>query len=116
METHDQDCPGCQYERRREINSVGIRLSDYKTECSQCGAEIIGEFEHRIAGRNYCPQCLTVDLLTVNCGKCNQPIDWDAKHSDTSGGNGYTVACECGHVQEYSHTQISHKHFSRPTH
>ena len=58
---HDDDCPGCEYERRREINTVGVRLRDYQTVCAKCGAEILGEFEHRVNGRNYCEQCVPAD-------------------------------------------------------
>jgi len=55
---HDDGCPGCDYERRRAINSVGVRVTDYRTFCKKCGAEVVGEFEHRVNGRDYCPQCV----------------------------------------------------------
>lgn len=55
---HDDMCPGCDYERRREVNGVGVRMKpDYRATCSECGAEILGEMEHRINGQTYCPPC-----------------------------------------------------------
>jgi hypothetical protein len=55
---HDTDCPGCGYERRREINKVAARITDYRTKCSECGVEIIGELEHRVKGQVYCWICV----------------------------------------------------------
>ena len=55
---HDQDCVGV-YERRRTVNGVGVRIMDYRARCLQCEAEVLGELEHRIDGRNYCGSCLS---------------------------------------------------------
>jgi hypothetical protein len=118
METrHDEGCPGCAYDRRRQLNGIGVRITDYKTQCSKCGNEIIGEFEHRIYRRIYCQQCVPVDILTVYCGQCGRAIDWEAKDSNVSiTGNGYRVSCEDGHVQDYTSTEIRHTHIGPATH
>jgi len=58
---HDQNCPGCQYERRREINGVGVRITDYRATCSKCGAEILGEMEHRVNAQTYCQLCVPTE-------------------------------------------------------
>jgi hypothetical protein len=114
---HDEGCPGCVYERRRQLNGIGVRITDYKTQCSKCEGEITGEFEHRIKRRTYCQRCTPVDILTVPCGKCGIAIDWDVRDSNTStAGNGYSVACECGHVQDYSPGEIRHTHIGVATH
>jgi hypothetical protein len=116
---HDEDCPGCKYQRRREINKVGVRMTDYKAKCAKCETDITGEFEHRVNRLNYCQHCVTEparDILSVNCGQCGQGIEWSATLSNVSGGNGYTVSCGCGHVQEYRHDDISHKHIEPPIH
>lgn len=55
---HDDACPGCDYERRREVNGVGVRMTDYRAICSKCGGEILGEMEHRINAQTFCPVCV----------------------------------------------------------
>jgi hypothetical protein len=55
---HDDECPRCQYELRRELNGMEVRLTDDSATCSQCGAESFREFQHRIKGRSYCEFCL----------------------------------------------------------
>lgn len=55
---HDDNCPGCNYERRREVNKVGVRITDYQTKCSKCEVVITGEFEHRVNWQDYCALCV----------------------------------------------------------
>jgi hypothetical protein len=54
---HDENCPGCTMARRREINVM--RLTHYKTLCTNCRTEIVGELEHRINGEDYCDICVS---------------------------------------------------------
>jgi hypothetical protein len=60
--THDEGCPGCIMARRRALNGIGARISDYKTHCTNCGVEIVGEFEHRVNWRDYCQECIPKEL------------------------------------------------------
>ena len=59
---HDEDCPACKYNLRRKLNGVGVRVTDYRTACYQCGADVVGEFEHRVYRKNYCTACLSLPL------------------------------------------------------
>ena len=54
---HDDMCPGCAYQRRREINGVGARITDYRVTCSKCGGAILGEMEHVIESQTFCSVC-----------------------------------------------------------
>ena len=55
---HDEDCPGCTMARRREINGLSMRVTHYKTLCTNCRTEIVGDLEHRINGEDYCDICV----------------------------------------------------------
>lgn len=55
---HDELCRGCEMDRRRETAGVGAALHPpYQTECSECGVQIPGEYEHFVRGKIYCAEC-----------------------------------------------------------
>ena len=56
---HDELCRGCEMNRRRAVSGVGAKMHppEYKTNCSQCGVEIPGEYEHFVRGKIYCSEC-----------------------------------------------------------
>ena len=62
---HDELCRGCARQRRAVANGFDERAParmpgyvDYKTECSKCGKQIPGEYEHFVRGKIYCADCV----------------------------------------------------------